>query len=340
MATSTMQHSTGLSIISINKKNSFQFLDDISLRAGALFTNPYFIKNITAKVCARVFGEEQDVTEDIEEFSKITSLNLRPQLQLQGLLSFDSYMESDVQSNPYQIHVHGEWNYHAIKASETDPEIYRLHVFLGTIKLLHELFHCLTPSFIEYRNQQRPDLKPLVETPPDMGRKGITNTERKRGGKGIRFIGDMGFAMEEILFNGARLFHHPLSGDFHFLINKLYLQEYESKTCRTTNYDINIMSIWSTFMSSENLFTFQDIKQFSLLKIERPVSPKKTSIFSSPRKISSNSSEDSSPSKQYRHLQSPSIGGIFSDDFNEDDQSDDELENHLLQDLLPQGRKS
>ena len=51
-----------------------------------------------------------------------------------------------------------------------------------------------------------------------MGRKGVANTERKRGGKGIRFIGDMGFAMEEILFNGARLFHHPLPDDFHFLV--------------------------------------------------------------------------------------------------------------------------
>ncbi|CAF1132122.1 unnamed protein product [Adineta steineri] len=199
-----------------NEKNSFQFLDDISLRAGALFTNPYFIKNITAKVCARVFGEQQDATEDIEEFSKITSLNLRPQLQLHGLLSFDSYMESNV---------HREWNYHAIKASETDPEIYRLHVFLVTIKLLHELSHCLTPSFIDYRNQQRPDLKPLVETPSDMGRKGVTNTERKRGGKGIRSIGDIGFAMEEILFNGARLFHHPLSSDFHFLNTEAKLVE-------------------------------------------------------------------------------------------------------------------
>jgi hypothetical protein len=64
-----------------------------------------------------------------------------------------------------------------------------------------------------------------------MGRKGVANTERKRGGKGIRFIGDMGFAMEEILFNGARLFHHPLPDDFHFLVCFFtllfhYLQEY------------------------------------------------------------------------------------------------------------------
>ncbi|CAF1551508.1 unnamed protein product, partial [Adineta steineri] len=39
-----------------------------------------------------------------------------------------------------------------------------------------------------------------------MGRKEVTNTERKRGGRGIRFISDMGFAMEEIFCNGARLF--------------------------------------------------------------------------------------------------------------------------------------
>ncbi len=95
-------------VIAIHREESFQFLDDISSRAAALFTNPCFIKNIGAKICARVFGEEQMVTEDIEEFTKKTMLNLRTQLQLHGLLSLDSCMESDVQPDPREIHVHGE----------------------------------------------------------------------------------------------------------------------------------------------------------------------------------------------------------------------------------------
>jgi hypothetical protein len=73
-----------------------------------LFTNPCFIKNIGAKICARVLGEEQMVTEDIEEFTKTTMLNLRTQVQLHGLLSSDSCMESNVECDPREIHVHGE----------------------------------------------------------------------------------------------------------------------------------------------------------------------------------------------------------------------------------------
>jgi hypothetical protein len=58
----------------------------------------------------------------------------------------------------------------------------------------------------------------LDETPPDMGRKAVTRLGRKRGEKGIRIIGDMGFAMEELLFDGRRLFHHPRPGGYHYMV--------------------------------------------------------------------------------------------------------------------------
>ena len=99
----------------INKSSSFQFLDDICSRSVALFRNPYFIRNIGAKICARVFGEDQGVTNEIEEFTKTTMLNLRTEVQLHGLVSFDSYMESDVKCHPPRIHVHGEVSEHLPK---------------------------------------------------------------------------------------------------------------------------------------------------------------------------------------------------------------------------------
>ncbi|CAF5098808.1 unnamed protein product, partial [Rotaria sp. Silwood1] len=58
----------------------------------------------------------------------------------------------------------------------------------------------------------------LTEPPPDMGKKWVTNVRRKRGEKGIRLIGDMGFAMEEVLFGGQRLFHYPRRDDYHYSV--------------------------------------------------------------------------------------------------------------------------
>ncbi|CAF4338490.1 unnamed protein product, partial [Rotaria sp. Silwood2] len=205
-----------MEIIAIHRENSYKFLEDISSRAVALFTNPSFIKDIGGRICARVFGEHKTVDKEIEEFANSTMMNLRTRLIINGLVSFDSCMESNVELDPREIHINGEWNYQATKASQDDPIQYRLHVLLGTIKLLHELFHCLTPSFINYRNQHEPNLKPLTETPPDMGKKAVTRTERKRSEKSIRLIGDMGFAMEEILFGGQRIFHHARRDDFHY----------------------------------------------------------------------------------------------------------------------------
>ncbi|CAM4800392.1 unnamed protein product [Rotaria magnacalcarata] len=152
---------------------------------------PWYYHNVGARICARVFGEEKVINNDIEEFTYSAITSLRTSLNLNGLLLFDSCMESNIEPDPREIHINGEWNYQALKASLEDPPQYRLHVLLGTIKLLHEFFHYL---------------KPLTETPPDTGKQVITRVSTKRGQKSTRFIGDMGFAMEEILFGGQRIF--------------------------------------------------------------------------------------------------------------------------------------
>jgi hypothetical protein len=80
------------------------------------------------------------------------------------------------------------------------------------------------------------------------------------------------------------------------------------KTFKTTNYDVNIDSLWPIFELPEKIFTLQDLSQFHSLKIESPLSPKK-SIFQSPRKKSSITTDESSPKKVSRLiLQSPSVG--------------------------------
>ncbi|CAF3921884.1 unnamed protein product [Rotaria magnacalcarata] len=110
-------------------------------------------QNVGARICARVFGEEKVINNDIEEFTYSAITSLRTSLNLNGLLLFDSCMESNIEPDPREIHINGEWNYQALKASLEDPPQYRLHVLLGTIKLLDEFFHCLTTSFINYRNE-------------------------------------------------------------------------------------------------------------------------------------------------------------------------------------------
>ncbi|CAF4817518.1 unnamed protein product [Rotaria sp. Silwood1] len=332
-----MEYST--QTVVIHREQSFKFLDDISSRAVALFTNPCFVKNIGARMCARIFGEQQAINKDIEDFASFAMMNLRTKLMVNGLVSFDSCMESNVKLDPREIHINGEWYYHATKASLNDPTEYRLHVLLGTIKLLHELFHCLTPSFINYRNQCEPDLKPLTETPPDMGKKAVTKVRQKRGEKGIRLIGDMGFAMEEVLFGGQRLFHYSRPDDYHYSIEKLYLQEYDMKTFEPINYDINVDFLWAIFDVPEKLFVLRDFDQLRLLKIELPPSPQESSTSSSSCKRFSTPINTASSTKISRQiLESPSTGGLFNSDLDED--SEDEIEDQLLNPWLPPGRKA
>ncbi|CAF3672056.1 unnamed protein product [Rotaria socialis] len=327
-----------MDIVSIHRENSYKFIEDISHRATALLTNPYFVKNVGARICARVFGENKFINNDIEEFTYSAITSLRTGLKLNGLVSFDSCMESNIELNPREIHINGEWNYHALKASLDDPTQYRLHVLLGTIKLLHEFFHCLTPSFINYRNQHEPDLKPLTETPPDMGRKVVIRVSTKRGQKSTRFIGDMGFAMEEVLFGGQRLFHIPRQDDFHYSIEKLYLQEYDMKTLKPINYDVNVDLMWTMFAVPDQLFVIQDLDRFHNLKVELKPSPSKS--LSSPRKRSSITRNTASPTKFSRQiLESSSVGELFSTS-SDDDSADDEVENQLSSLPLPAGRKT
>ena len=64
--------------------------------------------NVAAKVCAQVFGEDQMITEEIKEFTKTAMLDLRTRLELHGLFCLKSCMEAHVESDPREIHVHGE----------------------------------------------------------------------------------------------------------------------------------------------------------------------------------------------------------------------------------------
>ncbi|CAF1021318.1 unnamed protein product [Rotaria magnacalcarata] len=107
-----------------------------------------------------VFSVKKVINNDIEEFTYSAITSLRTDLKLNGLVLFDSCMKSNIEPDPREININGEWNYQALKASLDDPTQYRLHVILGTIKLLHESFNYLTPSFINYRNEHGPDQKP------------------------------------------------------------------------------------------------------------------------------------------------------------------------------------
>ena len=62
----------------------------------------------------------------------------------------------------------------------------------------------------------------LNEMSADMGRKAVARAERRHGEKGIRLIGDMGFAMEEILFGGQRLFHRAPNDDFRYKVTSRF----------------------------------------------------------------------------------------------------------------------
>ncbi|CAF1662749.1 unnamed protein product [Rotaria sp. Silwood1] len=110
------------------------------------------------------------------------------------------------------------------------------------------------------------------------------------------------------------------------------------KTFKPTNYDINVDFLWAIFDVPENLFVLRDFDQLHLLKIEPPPSPQQSST-SLPCKRSSAPINTASPKKISRQiLKSPSTGGLFNSDLDED--SEDEIEDQLLNPWLPPGRKA
>jgi hypothetical protein len=58
----------------------------------------------------------------------------------------------------------------------------------------------------------------LDETSPDMRRKLVTKFERRRVEKGTRLVGDMVFAVEELLFGDQRFFHHPRPSGYYYTV--------------------------------------------------------------------------------------------------------------------------
>ncbi|CAF2081150.1 unnamed protein product [Rotaria magnacalcarata] len=185
--------------------------------------------NVGARICARVFGEEKVINNDIEEFTYSAITSLRTSLKLNGLLLFDSCMESNIEPDPREIHINGE-------------------------------------------------------------------------------------------------------------IEKLYLQEYDIKTLKPINYDVNIDLMWTMFAVPDQFFVIQDLDRFHNLKVELKPSPSKS--LSSPRKRSSITRNTASPKNFSRQiLESPSVGELFSTS-SDDDSADDEVENQLSSLPLPAGRKT
>ncbi|CAF3756676.1 unnamed protein product [Rotaria magnacalcarata] len=186
-------------------------------------------QNVGARICARVFGEEKVINNDIEEFTYSAITSLRTSLKLNGLLLFDSCMESNIEPDPREIHINGE-------------------------------------------------------------------------------------------------------------IEKLYLQEYDIKTLKPINYDVNIDLMWTMFAVPDQFFVIQDLDRFHNLKVELKPSPSKS--LSSPRKRSSITRNTASPKNFSRQiLESPSVGELFSTS-SDDDSADDEVENQLSSLPLPAGRKT
>ncbi|CAF4014341.1 unnamed protein product [Rotaria magnacalcarata] len=190
---------------------------------------PWYYHNVGARICARVFGEEKVINNDIEEFTYSAITSLRTSLKLNGLLLFDSCMESNIEPDPREIHINGE-------------------------------------------------------------------------------------------------------------IEKLYLQEYDIKTLKPINYDVNIDLMWTMFAVPDQFFVIRDLDRFHNLKVELKPSPSKS--LSSPRKRSSITRNTASPKNFSRQiLESPSVGELFSTS-SDDDSADDEVENQLSSLPLPAGRKT
>ncbi|CAF4124590.1 unnamed protein product [Rotaria magnacalcarata] len=121
-------------------------------------------------------------------------------------------------------------------------------------------------------------------------------------------------------------------------IEKLYLQEYDIKTLKPINYDVNIDLMWTMFAVPDQFFVIQDLDRFHNLKVELKPSPSKS--LSSPRKRSSITRNTASPKNFSRQiLESPSVGELFSTS-SDDDSADDEVENQLSSLPLPAGRKT
>jgi hypothetical protein len=108
--------------------------------------------------------------------------------------------------------------------SLTQVEVYSLRIrpYTFILRPYFDILHDpVLRSYFSVYGRLQPcvfDLCSLDGTSPDMGPKAMTKIRRKRGEKCIQLIGDMGFAMEELLFDVRRLFHHPQPGVYHYIV--------------------------------------------------------------------------------------------------------------------------
>lgn len=131
--------------------------------------------------------------------------NLKIDLQL-GECNKD-FMQTDRDIGSI-IYVNEKWIHEVKHVEEQGENIIGQHLFLLLVKLLHEVAHILTPTFIEKTtssNQMRKQNCEQVITPQKIGTKYYS---------GIRKKGDAGFGFEECLLGGRLLQVHDKDNVF------------------------------------------------------------------------------------------------------------------------------
>lgn len=204
-----------------------------------------FVDNLFLPVVLQVFDKTKVPAENFEkEELRTRCLEIIRLLRVEvraGTSNSLSFME--VEGKSKIIHVNAVWKHaaeetyysHSICPNPTNTFYSDQHVFLGVVKLLHELFHCLTPTILEmeceFQNKSiaptSPPQKSLKVSPQSSqahqplqkyrGTPVLIGTNRPS--RDSSPIGDMGYCMEEKLLGYRCYIRHT-----NFCNNVIYFE--------------------------------------------------------------------------------------------------------------------
>jgi hypothetical protein len=201
-----------------------------------------FVRDVISKLLEQVLIAQQIPQEDINShrsaiLSKANSfMPCNIALSVSGVNKVDDFAQADPLGNT--IYFQGGWVAEAERSfDESSSEDYQRHLALGVIKLIHEFAHCLTSKILTavYDMQlttfssSRP-VKALVATPPSVGRMFVKKGKPRQG--------DMGFAVEEIILRGYRVYAEFNDDGTMWALKKLFAYKYDIGTSNFVPYTI------------------------------------------------------------------------------------------------------
>lgn len=209
----------------------------------AASTHNLFARDVVSKLLEQVLVAQGVPQEEISTHRPIILLKANSfmscniGLSVSGANRVDDFAQADPLGST--VYFQGGWVAEAERSFDeaTPSKIYMRHLALGVIKLIHEFAHCLTSKILAAAYDLQltvfssgRSVKALVATPPSMGQMFVKKGQPRKG--------DMGFAVEEVIFRGYRVYAEFDDDGTVWAIKKLFAYKYDIGTSSFVPYSI------------------------------------------------------------------------------------------------------